>query len=105
MSQQRKKRQAESLRSRSRQAKQPKGLTERPSIEARLRYVYVGNVPSHPREHTYCPECNSIAIKRYGFDITGWNLDENNRCASCSYQLPIVGGLSSADSEDRKSVV
>ncbi len=69
--------------------------------EEGLRYVYVGNVPGHPWEHTYCPECNSIAIKRYGFDITEWNLDEANRCANCSYQLPIVGGLSSAVSEER----
>jgi pyruvate formate lyase activating enzyme len=69
--------------------------------EEGLRYVYVGNVPGHPWEHTYCPECNAIAIKRYGFDVTGWNLDEQNRCASCGYQLPIIGGLSSALSEER----
>jgi len=69
--------------------------------EEGLRYVYVGNVPGHPWEHTYCPECKSIAIKRYGFDITGWNLDANNRCANCGYQLPIVGGLSSSISEER----
>ena len=69
--------------------------------EEGLRYVYVGNVPGHPWEHTYCPECNTVAIKRYGFDITGWNLDEQNRCANCSYQLPIVGGLSSSISEER----
>jgi pyruvate formate lyase activating enzyme len=69
--------------------------------EEGLRYVYVGNVPGHPWEHTYCPECKSIAIKRYGFDITGWNLDDNNRCASCGHQLPIVGKLSSSVSEER----
>jgi pyruvate formate lyase activating enzyme len=66
-----------------------------------LKYVYVGNVPGHPWEHTYCPECNSIAIKRYGFDITGWNLDKDNRCKNCGYQLPIVGQLSSSVSEER----
>ncbi len=69
--------------------------------EEGLRYVYVGNVPGHPWEHTYCPECKSIAIKRYGFDITGWNLDEKNRCTNCGYQLPIFGQLSSSVSEDR----
>src|SRR5207245_245183 len=42
-----------------------------------------------------------IEIKRYGFDITGWNLDEKNRCTNCSYQLPIFGNLSSSVSEDR----
>ncbi len=69
--------------------------------EEGLRYVYVGNVPGHPWEHTYCPECKSIAIKRYGFDITGWNLDENNHCTNCGYQLPIHGTLSSSVNDDR----
>ena len=66
-----------------------------------LRYVYVGNVPGHPWEHTYCPECKTIAVKRYGFDITEWNLDKNNRCLNCGYQLPIKGHLSSSVSEAR----
>jgi pyruvate formate lyase activating enzyme len=69
--------------------------------EEGLRYVYVGNVTGHPWEHTYCPECKNIAIKRYGFDITGWNLDDKNRCVNCGYQLPIFGQLSSSVSEDR----
>ena len=69
--------------------------------EEGLKYVYVGNVPGHPWEHTYCPGCGSIAIKRYGFDITGWNLDANNRCVKCGYQLPVVGGLSSSVSDER----
>src|SRR2546428_451588 len=69
--------------------------------EEGLRYVYVGNVTGHPWEHTYCPECKNIAIKRYGFDITGWNLDDKNRCTNCGYHLPIFGQLSSSVSEDR----
>ncbi|HEY5620352.1 MAG TPA: AmmeMemoRadiSam system radical SAM enzyme, partial [Candidatus Bathyarchaeia archaeon] len=69
--------------------------------EEGLRYVYIGNVPGHPWEHTYCPECKAVAVKRYGFDIIGWNLDEKNRCMNCGYQLPIVGPLSSTVVEDR----
>ncbi|HZY95086.1 MAG TPA: AmmeMemoRadiSam system radical SAM enzyme [Candidatus Bathyarchaeia archaeon] len=69
--------------------------------EEGLRYVYVGNVPGHRWEHTYCPGCGSIAIKRYGFDVTGWNLDDHNHCVRCGYQLPIVGGLSSSINTDR----
>ncbi len=59
-----------------------------------LKYAYIGNVPGHPLEHTYCPECNNIAIKRYGFDIEEWNLDSHNRCKKCENQLPIIGKLS-----------
>ena len=66
-----------------------------------MRYVYVGNVPGHPWEHTYCPGCGAIAVKRFGFDITGWNLDGNNRCITCGYQLPIVGCLSKSAREDQ----
>jgi pyruvate formate lyase activating enzyme len=59
-----------------------------------LKYAYIGNVPGHPLEHTYCPECNNIVIKRYGFDIESWNLNEKNQCQFCGNQIPIVGKLS-----------
>ena len=65
-----------------------------------LRYVYIGNVPGHPWEHTYCPGCGAIAIRRFGFDIRSWNLDEKNRCTACGYQLPIVGSLIKSARED-----
>jgi hypothetical protein len=35
--------------------------------EEGLKCAYIGNVPGHPLEHTYCPECKNIAIERYGF--------------------------------------
>ena len=69
--------------------------------EAGLRYVYIGNVPGHRYEHTYCPGCGKIAVKRYGFDITGWYLDRHNRCKACGYQLPIQGGLERTVNQDR----
>jgi len=58
-----------------------------------LEYVYLGNIPGHKYEHTYCPECKNIAVGRYGFDITQWNLDDHNRCKFCSKQIPIIGPL------------
>lgn len=61
--------------------------------EAGLRYAYVGNVPGHQYEHTYCPGCGIIAVERYGFDITSWNLDESGQCRRCGYSIPIIGGL------------
>jgi pyruvate formate lyase activating enzyme len=59
-----------------------------------LKYAYIGNVTGHPLEHTYCPECNNVVIKRYGFDIEDWNLDAQNRCNFCGNQIPIIGKLS-----------
>jgi pyruvate formate lyase activating enzyme len=58
---------------------------------AGLNYVYVGNVPGNPYNHTYCPGCNEIAIERDGFTITGWNLNDQYKCKSCGYQIPIKG--------------
>ena len=69
--------------------------------EAGLRYVYIGNVPGHPLEHTYCPGCGSVAIKRYGFDITGWYLDKDNKCKKCGTQLAITGRLEKTAKENR----
>ncbi len=61
--------------------------------EEGLRYVYLGNVPGHPLEHTYCPECEEIVVRRHGFDILGWDLDKHNRCKHCGNPIPIVGKL------------
>jgi pyruvate formate lyase activating enzyme len=66
-----------------------------------LRYVYVGNVPGHPWGNTYCPGCGRVAVRRYGFYIIAWDLDEKNRCINCGFQLPIVGRPSSFVDENR----
>src|SRR2546422_988910 len=58
--------------------------------EEGLKYVYIGNVSGHPLENTYCPGCGAIAIKRYGFDITGWYLDKDNKCKQCGDRSAIV---------------
>jgi pyruvate formate lyase activating enzyme len=69
--------------------------------EEGLRYVYIGNVPGHPLENTYCPECGAIVIERFGFEIRGWYLDENNCCKNCGYKIPIVGKLGENAFESR----
>ena len=50
---------------------------ERACITAKhegLNYVYLGNVPGHPSENTYCPNCDTAIIKRNSFEITQWKL-------------------------------
>ena len=56
-----------------------------------LKHVYLGNVPGHQLEHTYCPRCGYPLVKRFGFDIVEWNLAEGNRCPKCGYRVNIVG--------------
>jgi pyruvate formate lyase activating enzyme len=60
-----------------------------------LEYVYLGNVWGHRLEHTYCPGCGAIAVRRYGSTIQAWNLDAQNRCRNCGKSIPIVGAFSS----------
>ena len=60
---------------------------------AGLNYVYIGNVPGHPAENTYCPNCNELVIKRYSFEITKWNLTKDMRCPVCGQEIPIKGKL------------
>ena len=69
--------------------------------KAGLRYVYIGNVPGHPDESTYCPGCKKVLVKRYGYEIHEYNLDGDNRCRFCGYKTPIVGPLSASHAEDR----
>jgi pyruvate formate lyase activating enzyme len=54
-------------------------------LEEGLRYVYTGNVWGDSGEHTYCPGCGEIAIRRQGFSAKpiGMKNDGSGRCASC----------------------
>jgi len=36
-------------------------------MDSGLNYVYVGNIPGHPGENTYCPKCGKAVIERDGF--------------------------------------
>jgi pyruvate formate lyase activating enzyme len=58
-----------------------------------LSYTYIGNVPGHPAENTYCPNCNEPVIKRYSFEITGWKLTKDMHCPVCGHEIPIKGKL------------
>jgi len=61
--------------------------------EVGLSYTYIGNVPGHPAENTYCPNCNELVIKRLSFEILRWNLTKDMRCPVCGHEIPIKGKL------------
>ena len=69
--------------------------------KAGLNYAYLGNVPGHPLEHTYCAGCKRVVVERMGFDIAGWHLDQQNKCVYCGNEIPIVGQLSGTANENR----
>ncbi|WP_297421055.1 AmmeMemoRadiSam system radical SAM enzyme [Thermococcus sp.] len=65
-------------------------MAYRVAKEEGLTFVYVGNVPGHPGESTYCPRCGKPLIVRDGFEITEYNI-ENGKCKYCGEPVPIVG--------------
>ncbi len=51
-----------------------------------IHYAYVGNVPGHPGNSTYCPSCGKIVIKRSGFFPVEIHI-KNDRCEYCGRQI------------------
>lgn len=58
---------------------------------AGINYVYVGNMPGHKGEHTFCPSCGRAVIRRMGFEILEWNLTRDNKCKYCGTPISITG--------------
>lgn len=55
---------------------------------AGLKYVYNGNVQGLESENTFCPKCNSLMIKRTGYDIQ--RFDIKGKCAKCKENLNLI---------------
>jgi pyruvate formate lyase activating enzyme len=51
-----------------------------------IHYPYVGNVPDHPGNHTYCPKCGRIVIRRKGYFILELNL-QKGKCKFCGQEI------------------
>jgi pyruvate formate lyase activating enzyme len=51
-----------------------------------LRYVYIGNVPGHIYNSTFCPFCNRKIIRRDHFEILEMNI-VNGKCKFCNASL------------------
>jgi pyruvate formate lyase activating enzyme len=52
-----------------------------------LWYVYLGNVPGHRGENTYCHACGELLIERYVFEIKEYRL-KGNKCPKCGAVIP-----------------
>jgi pyruvate formate lyase activating enzyme len=56
------------------------------ALDRGLYYPYVGNVPGHPGNHTYCPSCRRVVIRRESFFVTEINL-KKGRCIFCGRKI------------------
>ena len=52
-----------------------------------LHYPYIGNVPGHKGENTYCPFCKKVIIQRVGYTIVK-NFIVDGRCKFCHQPIP-----------------
>ena len=55
--------------------------------EEGLHYVYVGNVPRHQAENTYCPNCSRRIIARGGYRLESLDI-RNGTCRFCGWKIP-----------------
>jgi len=56
------------------------------AMDQGMHYAYVGNVPGHPGNNTYCPTCGECIIERRGFFVNAMQL-ENGRCSRCKTEI------------------
>lgn len=60
---------------------------------AGVEYVYLGNIPDANYQNTYCPNCNSVLIKRSSLGIIRKNISRDHHCLNCGKKIPIVGRI------------
>jgi len=59
------------------------------ALDMGLQFSYVGNVPGHEGENTFCPHCKNVLIRRAGYRILENQIDENG-CKGCGQTVPGV---------------
>jgi pyruvate formate lyase activating enzyme len=56
------------------------------AVKAGMKYVYLGNVPGHRTESTFCPSCKKMIVERKGF-VIGAKRIVNGKCAECGEKI------------------
>jgi pyruvate formate lyase activating enzyme len=57
------------------------------ALAAGLEYVYVGNIPGHAGESTFCPKCKKMVIQRTGYMVGEINV-KAGKCKYCGKPIP-----------------
>lgn len=59
------------------------------ALRAGMKFVYLGNVPGHEAENTFCPSCGKMIVERRGFKILANHITDR-KCSFCRHQIPGV---------------
>jgi pyruvate formate lyase activating enzyme len=59
------------------------------ALDVGLNYVYLGNLPGHTGNHTYCPQCGEMVIRRSGMATVAMNVTDG-KCGYCGHPIPGV---------------
>jgi pyruvate formate lyase activating enzyme len=57
------------------------------ALSAGLEYIYIGNVPGHEAENTFCPKCKKRVIQRTGYMVGETHL-KGGKCGYCGKPIP-----------------
>lgn len=68
--------------------------------KAGLEYVYIGNIPGHPYDNTYCPQCGTLLIERHGLELVQ-NRVVHDQCPNCNKVIHGVKWDSSQHDDNR----
>jgi pyruvate formate lyase activating enzyme len=57
------------------------------AAEAGIQFIYIGNVPGHKNNSTFCPQCKKKIISRRHFAVRYVSI-QNSKCQNCDYPIP-----------------
>ncbi len=68
--------------------------------EAGLKFVYVGNVPGHKSDNTFCYSCGRLIVERFGYSTGVLGL-KGSKCRFCGAELNFRTGAGEEGSDVR----
>jgi len=62
-------------------------LARNTALSKGIKYVYIGNIPGHEGNNTYCAACGKLLIERLGYAVIQNNIVDG-RCKFCGNSIP-----------------
>jgi pyruvate formate lyase activating enzyme len=67
------------------------------ALKEGIEYCYLGNVYADDLSNTYCTDCNSKLIQRFGLSVKNVGLNEKSECRTCEKLSPISHPIETKD--------